>query len=1091
MVTNDGEFNSLVVVSGGTQKMQHPIDRAQSAIPDQPLLAVDLALHAFATTRGHRSEPETAQYLDVLGKAVCAATGTHVDRTRGIEGMFDDHACDELSCAALLRLLALDDDAFEGPRLRDAISVFDRVLGNRVYRSLELSSKTQAFHKKDVLRIAVSANEVALQTLIDSLSSLDMLQSFRQDLSKLLKEPLTQAAISPFLPPQATPHALSELVAAAQAVANASDEELVARANAAAARCEELINSVDRLPTDYAQAIVGSLAETLRRLVNDRVRERGLADPAEITVIASEKRYPLHNLGSGLVLRLILNNDGRGQARDVTVSLEGHEHVGFVDTSRVLGQLPTGSRRVDFPGAVLTPTSWDAVLVRVAWTDPDGTHREAETIIDLIAQSQTVPWDDLEYEDPYSLEPVTSPGRFVGRELALRDLAKIILGGTPGNARIVGQRRVGKTSIALALGERVEELRPNQYKFLYVESGDFNANTPEETIERLGEVIATKVVASEPRLASLDIPSFASGLSPLTELFEAVRTLTPDLRFIIVLDEFDAMPHPELYDRSPVATALFQTLRSLGGKPNVGFVVVGGERMRFVIANHGQALNKFTLVPVDYFGDDHYDDYERLVCDPVADWLEFDEHALRLLHRQTAGNPWITKLVAREIFTRALANRDSDIREDDVQAALESVVPKLGASSFQHFWDDAIQGGVDEQEFVSVTRRKVLLGLAGTLRAGIPLTEEAVVRAARQFGVDDPAATDVLRGFREREILVQDGEGRLQSRVPLFLRWLADEGVTEIVVTMGDDDALIRRQRAREAVRPKAEELAALADKWRTYQGQLIAPEFIRNWLNQFGEPPDQRLLLQLLQNLRYFNAADIAQQLRSLHQYVLRDLADKGYQYTLSGRQRFRSDLLVCGLEGGGSGAAHLVKPYRDENRIYAARAVDSANVPTAIRNAADERLRAVLILEDFIGTGGTAASRIDSLHADWTRNRPWPSGVEVYILGICGFETAIARVRDHLATFNWETHLHVAVPLDDGDRCFSDRSRIFADPDEREQARALCFDRGAALDPKNPLGFNDTQAAVCFEARCPNNSLPVLWKDSDSWCALFPRFR
>lgn len=87
-------------------------------------------------------------------------------------------------------------------------------------------------------------------------------------------------------------------------------------------------------------------------------------------------------------------------------------------------------------------------------------------------------------------------------------------------------------------------------------------------------------------------------------------------------------------------------------------------------------------------------------------------------------------------------------------------------------------------------------------------------------------------------------------------------------------------------------------------------------------------------------------------------------------------------------------------------------------------------------------------------------------------------------------QVRVHVAVPLDDSDRCFHETSSIFPDLEDRERARALCTDRGASLEPKHPLGYDDTEAAVCFETRCPNNSLPVLWKSGPNWEALFPRF-
>jgi hypothetical protein len=1053
---------------------------------DQPLVAVDLALQALAITRDHRSDGETDYYLDVLGQGVCRASGLTVPTEDAFQTMLDETVCHELACAALLRLLALDNQALAGPGMRGTVQLFDRIAGARLYRSLDVSTKSQTFEKVEALRGAITRGEAALQAHIDSLGSIDALPNFRQELSRLLNDSLIQLAIRPFLPRDATPQALAEVLTSVQTVADASDQDLMDRADTAIARCEALVQSASELPTAYSGALLESLADKLVVLIRDRVRERGLADPADLSVKIVEKRYPLGHVGISLVVRVEVINAGAGQARDVSLTLEGHQKIRLEEDARFLAQLPPGTRRFDFPGVVIAASSADALLIRVAWRDPDGAEREIEQIVDLLAWQRDVPWDELDYEDPYPLEPVTQAGQFVGREQTLGDLAKIVLASTPGNSRLVGQRRVGKTSIVLALAKRLEELRPGVHAFIYLEAGDFNANTPEETIERLGVLLAEKIISADPRLTTMSTPSFRAGLSPLTEVVEKASALAPDRRFIVALDEFDAMPHPDLYERGPLATALFQTLRSLGSKPNVGFIIVGGERMRFVIANHGLALNKFLLMPVDYFTEEQFDDYRALLTEPVARWLEYDEAAIRLLHSLTAGNPWITKLVAREIFARSLANRDGDVRAEDVEAAIETALPKFGASSFQHYWDDAIQGDVDEQTYVSVTRRKVLLALATCIRGGGAITEHDVCAASRRYGIDEAVAEDVLRGFRERGILIER-EGDLSPRVPLFLRWLEGEGVNEIVVTMGDDDALIRRQRAQEAARPRTDELVKLVERWRTYQGQLVESQDVRRWLNQFGEPPTQRLMLQLLQHLRYFNTADIAERMRELHAFVLRDLAGQGYKYTLSGRQRFRDDLLVCGLEGGGSGAAHLVKPYRDENGIYAARAVDAVAVPEILRTA--EKIRAVVVLEDFIATGATARERIRALATQWLADHPWPKEVDMYLVAICGFDEAVATVREEIASTGLPVHVHVAVPLDDADRCFHERSRIFSDSDDRERARAVCFDQGTVLEPKHPLGYRDSQAAVCFEMRCPNNSLPVLWKDGPAWRALFPR--
>lgn len=59
----------------------------------------------------------------------------------------------------------------------------------------------------------------------------------------------------------------------------------------------------------------------------------------------------------------------------------------------------------------------------------------------------------------------------------------------------------------------------------------------------------------------------------------------------------------------------------------------------------------------------------------------------------------------------------------------------------------------------------------------------------------------------------------------------------------------------------------------------------------------------------------------------------------------------------------------------------------------------------------------------------------------------------------------------------------------------RQFCYKYGKLLEPKNPLGWNNSQALVVFDHATPNNTLPIVWSNKyvksmkRNWFPLFPR--
>lgn len=1064
------------------------IEVARARLDEDPILAIDIALEAFRATRGKRSETETEQYVDVLAKGVIAASGGHYKKGKPPPVvMLSDRAHDRIAAAALLRLLVVDDEPFRSDhRLRDSTALFDR-LPPLLLKDAGIVPKEQAYEKRDKLRTLVASHEENLVNQVASLGSLDAMGAFRRAFGQLFNTPETHAFVLPFLPPEVTSRTFDELLSAVSDVADCTDASVISNADGIERRCQDLIEQGDRTGTRYSKDLVCRLARTLQELAHGQVAAAGFSDPAQLRMSLRPKCYPLQSAGTKVTIRIDLENEGPGQAQDVVVEIETGGAIACQEATRVIGLLGPGSLKVHFHGIVVDSTDSSEVLgIKVTWRDPDRTEKSLEDITTLESQAGDVPWDEIASQQPYKLEPVRNPADFVGREAAIVELAKVVM--QSGNARIEGEKRVGKTSLAYAVSAAVEEQHPSRYVFVILESGDFNAHTLEDTIIRLGQMIAEAVIESDDRLSGLTIPDFSSGLMTLTELFAHAEKRVPETSFVIVLDEFDALPHQALYQHDPVGAAFFLTLRSLGGKQNVGIILVGGEQMQWVVNTHGMALNKFKPLRLDYFNEAQMGDYAALVREPVGGILSFSDGAVRTVYNASAGNPWMTKLLLGHLFDRQVERRDQDVQEGDVEDTITESLPKFDVGSFQHFWDDAIRVEGEDRDHVSAMRRRVLVALAHCFNAGGAVTEEAVVHRARDFHVDEPTAKDVIRGFLDRRILRSGLGGELRCRVPLFERWLAKYGIQGIVLGTGDDDTLVRRQRSIEAMRPTGEELAALAKRWKSYKGEDIDPERISSWLNQFGGAEEQRLVMPILEGLRFYTRSAMDVHLNDLHQFVVRDLAGRGHEYTRSGQQRSRDDLLVCGLEGGGSGAAHLVKRYREENRIYKDFAIDSAEVPAALRNA-KQPIRAVILLEDFIGTGGTATKRIRDLHGLWTKDEEWPADVDVFLLAISAFETGLLRVERAASQLGWQATVHADDLLDDGDRCFHEDSSFFPDANKREEAKALFARFGSLVSARAPVGFGDTEAAICFEYRCPNNSLPVLWRDNADWKPLFPR--
>src|SRR5262249_33691532 len=123
--------------------------------------------------------------------------------------------------------------------------------------------------------------------------------------------------------------------------------------------------------------------------------------------------------------------------------------------------------------------------VVLKWRSFDGTRHSISQDFELQGQRKDIDWSDLSKSDPYRLEPVSNEADLVGRSEILNDLISRICGPSVGSFFIYGQKRVGKTSVAKTLNDRLlQESTP--YHFIYLEGGDYVHPDARTTISFLG-----------------------------------------------------------------------------------------------------------------------------------------------------------------------------------------------------------------------------------------------------------------------------------------------------------------------------------------------------------------------------------------------------------------------------------------------------------------------------------------------------------------------------------------------------------------------------------------------------------------------------
>lgn len=999
-----------------------------------------------------------------------------------LDGSLDYETVQQIGACLMLALWKLDNGWIsDSSQLRPRVmTLFERHL-TQILKDLKLDTNKQTHEKINDLVAAVADFDMRLQGAISELTSLDRVRSHIQSMNKTINNRFGKFMLKPFLP-EAYNQELNEIYKRIERYIETKSTLAILDTY------DNVISALDQLADSINGTYYGNLflsvLEKLRDLLKQDFETNKAAQPANLIIERNTKKYPFEVVGHQVDLTFTFHNEGTGYAYDVSVEILSDESIQPLSKIILRRIGPNSSQSIQIPAKVVKPAISVGIMLTVTWRNYGVEEEQAsEFLFDVESQKGEIDWLELERMEPYPLSPVTTRHDLVGRNTDINTL--IALTHSPnqvGSAYVTGQKRVGKTSLAKAL---VSHLEDAGYITIYLE-GDYIQSTPESTIQYLGRRLCRLIKRKEPALNELDIPHFEADLSPLRDFLDDAIDMT-DRRIVIILDEFDEIP-PGLYSHNDLATAFFMALRNTSSREPIGFVLVGGEKMDHIFQSQGMHLNKWKKLPVDYF--DYNSDYRDLIQLPVQDILEFNEEALRIIYDVTAGNPYFTKQLCGFIFSFAIDQRDCYITEFEVERAIQIALSRMGSNTFQHFWDDGIDKRSETEEEKRERRRRVLIALCDLMtdHEGVAFDQLVEHKLVVNFG--RALIESELKEFVQRKVLVSKSPGHYSFKVPLFQSWLQTYGTNHLLASFSGIDIALRERIDEEEIRVKPQEITALLASWDSnyYRGRQITSDTIRSWLAQFEALREQRAMFTVLTGMKFYSDGFVRHKIKEGHESkVVPNLVR-----TIKKGQQKRADILVSYLVGVGKSGADLARMYATDCSILIANVVEREKLEKQIQTI--NNLNAIVFVDDFIGTGTQLAQALEILD-DEIGDVVLKKKLRVVCMIVAATSEGYSEVERTLENLRINIELFVGEIVNDEDMCFHPESKIFASNEDREYARLVAKNYGERLSRTYPLGFKDQGLAVTFETSCPNNSLPILWRETSSdddgisWSPLFKR--
>jgi hypothetical protein len=288
----------------------------------------------------------------------------------------------------------------------------------------------------------------------------------------------------------------------------------------------------------------------------------------------------------------------------------------------------------------------------------------------------------------------------------------------------------------------------------------------------------------------------------------------------------------------------------------------------------------------------------------------------------------------------------------------------------------------------------------------------------------------------------------------------------------------------------------------------------VENWLNNFNgltgnTEEDERLhALFILSEFLYFGSRQIRALLQAMYrEHFIIPLIQKIRKNNNDTREigeinkHLAKEIELTRFLGIGNpseSGIHLLYYFRQENDLPSSLFCDIATVLT-IKEDENKKMFAELsnpeilryiFIDDMCGTGKTAKIYSEKFLLNIKNVN---SNIEFHYLSLFGTSFGINEVKQNTV---FKENCSALFELDDSYKILSEDSRYFAYCPEiisKEIINNIVKKYGISIWKEHPHGYGDSQLVLGMHHNIPNNTIPIIWweSDDDAWNPIFKRYK